>query len=490
MFRSLYSKMAAVLTIIFIVLGIVFVTVTLFSTEMYQQEVNQRLNIDLASHIVSEKILIKESRVDNKALADVFHMLMVINPSIEIYLVDPEGKILAFSAPQEKVKRTHIDTGPIHRLLSNREKIPIMGDDPRDFSGKKVFTATRIPETGNLEGYLYVILGGEAYDSVVQKLKASYILRLSSWMIAASLFFALAAGLILFAFLTRKLKRLAKIVSETNVNEPLNFDSLPSINPHGKGDEIDLLAATLKQMEAQIQDQMNKLRQTDQLRRELVANVSHDLRTPLSTLQGYIETLLLKEADLSTDERREYLKTAIRHCVRLGTLVSELLELAKLESGMVLLNMEKFNLNELIQDVIQKFSLKAKEKEINLTAPLDISLPFVIGDIGLIERVLENLIENAVHYTPEGGQVELALTHDQGQVSVQVKDTGDGIPEEEIPNIFQRFYRPDKIHESNSGHSGLGLAIAGKILEMHKSKIHLESRIKSGSVFSFRLATQ
>ena len=205
MFRSLYSKLAAVLAGLFCLVGLSFVAVTVFSTGMYQQEVNQKLNAGLAQQIVSEKLLMENNRVNRDALNEIFHMLMVINPSIEIYLLDAEGGIIAFSAPKGKVKRQRVALGPIEKWLKGDTQIPLLGDDPRSPDGKKVFTAARIPEQGKLEGYLYVILGGEIYDNVVQKLKGSYILQLSAWMILATLFFALIAGLILFALLTGRL---------------------------------------------------------------------------------------------------------------------------------------------------------------------------------------------------------------------------------------------------------------------------------------------
>jgi len=156
MFRSLYSKLAAVLTGLFCLVGLAIVVVTMFSTDMYQQEVNQRLNSKLADHIVAERLLMQNNRVNQEALEDIFHMLMVINPSIEIYLLDTEGTILAFSAAPDKVKRKRVDLGPVRRLLEGHAAIPVSGEDPRGPGGKKVFTAARIPEQGELQGYLYV----------------------------------------------------------------------------------------------------------------------------------------------------------------------------------------------------------------------------------------------------------------------------------------------------------------------------------------------
>lgn len=486
MFRSLYSKLAVGLAGLFFVVGLSFVGVTIFSTEMYQREVNQKLNSKLAEQIVAERLLMKENRVNQEALEEVFHMLMVINPGIEIYLLDSEGRILAYSAPKGKVKRKRVDLRPVKRWLDGDMTIPLLGDDPRNPDNKKVFTAARIPEKGTLEGYLYVILGGEIYDSVVQKLKGSYILQLSAWMISASLLFALIAGLILFSVLTRRLKRLASVMDAFRLGETAKRIDLPVKRRGRSTDEIDRLGSTFKEMAGRIEEQMEELRKSDALRRELVANVSHDLRTPLATLQGYIETLLIKEDHLTEQERRRYLEIAIRHCERLSKLVSELLELAKLDSYEIRLKREPFNLSELVQDVVQKFQLKAEEKQIHIVTNFEEGLSFANADIGLIERVLENLMENAIHYTPQGGTIRLVLTPGRDDISVQVSDTGRGIPEEELPHIFNRFYQLDKSRKGER-HSGLGLAITKKILELHDRSIKVTSSPGSGTTFTFHI---
>jgi signal transduction histidine kinase len=476
-----------VLTGLFFLVGLAIIGVTLFSTDMYQQEVNQRLNRQLAEQIVAEKLLIQKNRVNRQALEEIFHMLMVINPSIEIYLLDTEGNILTFSAAPGKVKRKRVNLKPIRDLLAGDATIPVLGDDPRNPSGSKVFAAARIIEQDKLQGYLYVILGGETYDSVVQKLKASYILQLSTWVIFASLLFALIAGLVLFASLTGRLKRLANAMDAFRSGAGQQPIEYPSRKPCHAADEIDRLGSTFTEMAARIEDQMAQLQRSDALRRELIANVSHDLRTPLANLQGYIETLFLKEESLSKEGRRAYLETAIKHCERLNKLVSELLELAKLDSYDISAQREPFNLSELVQDVVQKFQLKANEKQITISTNWGKNLPFVNADIGLIERVLENLIENAIHHTPAGGSIRLALTPRAEDISVQISDTGHGIPEEKLDHIFNRYYQLNTRHESAPGHSGLGLAITKKILELHGRSIDVASVLGSGTTFTFRL---
>ena len=237
----------------------------------------------------------------------------------------------------------------------------------------------------------------------------------------------------------------------------------------GPSDEIDRLGNTFKEMAARIDTQMEALKASDQMRRELVANVSHDLRTPLATLQGYIETLLIKENQYTPEERRHYLEIAIRHCRRLNTLVSELLELARLESARMDLSPEPFDPRELIQDICQKFTLSAEQKEIELHQQFENAIPLVEADIALIERALENLIENALNYTPEKGKVSVTVSLET-EVVIRISDTGPGIPEKDIPHIFNRFYRSDTSSNKNQEHNGLGLAITARILQLPRQR--------------------
>jgi len=487
MVKSLYTKLAIVLLVLFCLLGVTILIVTQFASDMYQQEVVQKLNRDLAEQIVAQKILIENNRINEKGLKDVFNMLMVVNPSIEIYLLDPAGKILAFSAPPGKVKLDRVDLAPIAKWFEGNIVYPLTGDDPRNPARKKVFSVARIPKQGELQGYLYIILAGEIFDSIAQKLRGSYIMQLSAWWIIASLLFALITGLLLFAYLTRRLKRLATVMDSFDMTQtPFRLESIYS-QDRQRGDEIDRLAFTFKQLVDRIRIQMENLKQADTLRRELVANVSHDLRTPLATLQGYIETLFLKNEGLSQEDRKHHLEIAIQHCQRLSNLVNELFELAKLDSREIQVRHEPFNISELAHDVVQKFYLSAQEKQITIQIDHNQNLPFANADIAMIERVIENLLDNAVRHTPEGGSIRIAFSAQNGDISVCVSDTGCGIPEEDLPHIFDRFYRRDRTQESKTGYSGLGLAITKRILELHDKSITVESTAGSGTTFTFFL---
>jgi len=490
MFRTLHGKLSAVLLGLLALLGLFYISLTLYTTRKYIEEVDQKLNRKLASDLASEKILFKNGHVHQPALKEVIDMLMVINPNIEVYLLDPQGHILAYSAPSGKVKRQQVSLEPIQRFLNGTNNLPILGDDPSNLNGQKVFSVSPVPAapgSGPLTGYVYVILSGREYDSVAQMLQGSYILRLGLWMIAASLLFVLLTGPLLFHILTRRLRRLTTAVEnfeKAGFQAPATF--LPASSPYTQ-DEIDRLGSVFSHMAARIQQQVQELRDADAQRREMVSNVSHDLRTPLAALQGYLETLLIKEGELTPAQQREYLSIAIRHSERLGSLVAQLFELAKLDSQEVQVHSEPFSLAELVQDIVQKYQLVAEKQQVHLQTQLRADLPFVTADIALLERALENLIENALRHTDAGGVVAVLAEPDTTTVTVQVKDTGHGIATEDLPRIFERFYQVAKHRSDKADGAGLGLAITKRILELHHTDIQVESVLNSGTTFSFTL---
>ena len=481
MFKTLYGKLSLTLFLLLVFTGVLFLQLVRFSNEMYQQEVNQKLNHALAASIVKEGLLLDKGEINQDALQEIFHMLMVINPSIEVYLLDTRGRILAYSAPPGKVKREYVSLDPIRQFIAGNFSYPLLGEDPRNPGLTKVFSAARVPAAGPPEGFLYVILGGEIFDSVTSMIQGSYIMRYSLWGLGASLLIALLAGALIFAWLTRRLRRLSQAMSDYSANPT----AAPPYEPGATNDEIDRLGQRFNAMAGRIQQQMQQLRETDALRRELIANVSHDLRTPLASLHGYLETLLLKANTLSEEERRRYLEIAVSHSKRLGSLIDELFELATLEACETPPHSEPFTLAELVQDVAQKFQLSASEKGITIRTDMDHKLPFAYGDVGMIQRVLENLIENALRHTPPGGEITLTLNAAREGIRVQVRDTGCGIPREELPHIFDRFFSLRKKHQGDTLHAGLGLAIAKRIMELHKSMIDVDSAIGQGTTFSF-----
>jgi len=484
--RTLYVRLALSLLGLLVLLGVALGAVTGVAADLYQQEVAQRLNRDLAATIVGQSLPIRDGAVDREALDDIFHSLMLVNPRIEIYLLDRDGAILAFSAPAERVVRRRVNLAPVRRFLAGGAGGPIVGDDPRSTTRRKVFSAAAIPAGADPAGYLYVVLQSEQYAGVAQLLGSSYVLRLAALAAGLAALATLGAGLLVFRRLTRRIRRLSSAMEGFEQSEFTIHHVLPS-PPPAAADEIDHLVDVFNRLADRNVRQMQRLRESDALRRELVANVSHDLRTPLASLRGYLETLRLKDEALSAAERREYLDVAERQSRRLGRLVGELFELAKLDARETRPEREPFAVGELLQDLAQKFRLPAARRGVRIETALSAGAPSVWADIGLIERVLENLIDNAIRHAGAGGEIRLSARPATGTVEVRVSDTGGGIPPEALPRIFDRHHQVDDPHDDRTGRAGLGLAIAKRILELHGSAIEATSAPGAGTTFAFAL---
>ncbi|NOY66897.1 MAG: two-component sensor histidine kinase [Gammaproteobacteria bacterium] len=486
MFRSLYSKFTVIIFFMFVVLAGLLAYLHLYSTHMYQQETQQKISKGLAEHIAKKYKLVENGMIYNDRLDYLFHEFMQLNPSIEIYALDPAGKIVRFNIPKEKVIRKNIDLDPVKAYVNGKAEYPIKGNDPRDVNANKIFSVAPLMDGDSLIGYLYIILEGERYGNIVDRLMDNYIAKISTWVIVAVIIFSMLCALLLFKYMTR---RMSVLSNNIEIFRQSRFSMLPP--PVTKdikyADEIDKLTVSFYDMANRIISQVNELKQIDIHRRELIANVSHDLRTPLTTLQGYLETLLRKNHELNDQQKEQYLKTAVNHCQNLATLIAELFELAKLDANETQPKLEAFSLPELIHDTMQNFWLLSSQRHISMQTHFDNNIPFVKADLGLIERVIRNLIENAIRYTPDGGQIDIQLVENKDSVTVQIRDNGCGIAEKELPMIFDRFYRTEKSRQESSGGSGLGLAISKRIIELHGSHIQAFSKINEGTVFRFNL---
>ncbi|MDH3376661.1 MAG: HAMP domain-containing histidine kinase [Gammaproteobacteria bacterium] len=481
--KTLYARLSVVLALLFVAVGLIYALASDSLMRRHLDAVSQTFNRNLARTLVDDRNLVREGRINMVALERTFEDYMEINPSIEIYLLDVKGKILSFSADPGKVIRSSVSLAPIHEFLAADGMYPLLGDDPRNIERKKAFSVTAVPSVNNVQGYLYVVLRGEAFDSVDRALQDSYFLRLSAYTVIVSLVVGLIAGLLIFWLMTRRLRRLSGMLERFRGSN-FTHDILDVPNTARHQDELDELHHTCALMSHRIVEQIRKLKLMDGDRRELVANVSHDLRTPLASINGYLETLKIKDADLSVTVRNEYLDAALRSGHRMAKLVDDLFELAKLEAVETRPHIEPFALRDLIQDVIQKFRLRADNGKIQLSADMPTDIPLVLGDIGLIERVLENLIANALDHA--GSTVDINVNRVGNSLMVAVCDDGVGIADSDRGRLFERFYRGNNAHRGDS-HTGLGLAITKQILALHGAQIEVQSDSGHGARFFFSL---
>jgi two-component system OmpR family sensor kinase len=488
MLKSLYARLAIVLLAILVLVGGLFFIAGLMSVRSFLDEVHQKLNRELAEHLVADSLPMENGEIRSEELEHIFHVLMVINPSIEVYLLDTRGQILSYSAPKGIVVRDHVELAPVFEYLEADSRLPILGDDPRDPDGSKVFSAAPIGSGTNPDGFLYVVLAGQQWDSAVAMLQGSYMLRLGAAAVGTGLFVALVIGLLTFAWITRRARRLELAMAQFRESEFREHHPVTRQLDSPK-DEIDRLAHTFDAMAERLVAQLEEFEKTDLLRRELVTNISHDLRTPLTSLRGFLETLDLKGPTLSPEDRKSYLEGAIRQADRLNRLVADLFELARLESGTQEMEVESLALAELAQDAAQQFQLQADERGVDLKVEIPTGPAMVDGDMGLLARVLDNLLDNGLRHTSNGGKVTLGLQETPRGISVEVSDTGCGIAPDDLPRVFDRFFQ-EKERDPVGDHAGLGLAITKRIVELHGGLIEVRSQLGQGTTFSVTLPTQ
>lgn len=241
-------------------------------------------------------------------------------------------------------------------------------------------------------------------------------------------------------------------------------------------DEVGQLAQAFNRMSAELD-------QLERLRRDLVANVSHELKTPISALRAHLENLL----DGVERPDPETLQVMLAQSERLGRLVDQLLDLSRLESGDVPLHREEVALAPLVSEVLSEIEVAGAGRGVELDGAVPEDLPAVFADRERIHQVLFNLLDNAVRFTPSGGRVTVSADGHNGSVDVHVADTGPGIPPEHLPRLFERFYRADLARSQKDGGTGIGLAIARSVVEAHGGRIWADSRPGEGSVFTFEL---
>ncbi len=285
-------------------------------------------------------------------------------------------------------------------------------------------------------------------------------------------------------FIYRKIKLIYKLISQTKASKKEEF-YYKNILPQKSIDEV---REDVENWAEQRKNEIEILQQNEQYRKEFLLNLSHELKTPIFAIQGYVDTLIggaMNNPEVST----KFLQSTSRNIERLVNLVDDLDQISKLEIGEQLLLFEDFVIQDLIRDVYETLYIKTKEKDIRCIIKKGCEVPiYVYADKEKIRQVLINLVDNAIKYGKQNGLVEASIYKiENKQVLVEISDDGAGIAEEHLPRIFERFYRTDMARSRKVGGSGLGLAICKHIIEAHGQSIHVRSKIDVGTTFGFAL---
>lgn len=309
---------------------------------------------------------------------------------------------------------------------------------------------------------------------------------LLAFLIALFTFGTLTFIVILFGlelFIYRKIKLIYKTIHHfktSSIKTPNYIDNY-NLDPIKRVNEEVLEWANDQKRE------ISQLKAAEEFRKEFLGNVSHELKTPIFNIQGYIETLL--DGAMNDDEVKiKFLQKAASSAERLNTLVNDLLDISKMESGSLRLNIRDFDICELSKEVFDSYSKPAGDKHIKLKIKEGCDEPFwVMADKDRVRQVLNNLIGNSIAYGNENGTTNIGFYDMDDQYLIEVSDDGDGIEAEHLPRLFERFYRTDKSRSRNSGGTGLGLSIVKHIIEAHQQTINVRSTVGKGTTFGFTL---
>jgi len=336
---------------------------------------------------------------------------------------------------------------------------------------REIYVSGELIDNGDLIGY---------YCLRHQEPEPTFLWQVVWQGFVVTLIFTMGFGFMIFRYFWKRIRRLIGVIEEFRDG---NLKSRARIRTK---DEIGKVSGAFNEMANQIEENIETIQKYDTQRREFIANMSHDLRTPLTSIGGYIETLQIKGDRATSDEMERYLGIIEKNTSFISNMIADLLELSKLESGQIKMNFQPIQFDELVSDVVMGFTPLIEKKNIQLTLNAPDEIEQLRLDHHQIERVIQNLYKNAVKFTPNNGFIQIDILDMKDSVQFAIMDSGIGIPPEQLDKVFDRFFRTKESKQNFEG-TGLGLAIAREIIRNHGGDIYAESPKDGGAKFCFHL---
>ncbi|MFN2438751.1 MAG: ATP-binding protein [Chitinophagaceae bacterium] len=478
----MFKRISILVFSLITILGLLFILLTYFATTHYHQASTQLLNREVAAHIAEFTSPFENDGINKRKADSVFHDAMVISPSAEVYFLDTTGKVIAYHAKEEEIKLQNISLDNIKKYLASQGQEYIKSQDPKDPSDPKIFSAAEVIGKRRKLGYIYVILGSNAYESIMDLLFSSHSSNLA---IRTFVIIILLSIIISAVYLNRIKKSFNRMIAVLEKFEHGDYNARFEIKNQ---DEFTPVKHAFNKMAVLLSSTINSLTKSEKERKDFIANISHDLRTPLSIARGYTETLLIKKEgqEIGIEQRQEYMHLILNKIQQVEIMVKQLFEISKMEAVEFEPHKEPFVISEIAQETVNTFQLIAEEKKITLECTQCVYHVWVNADIGLMERVIQNLIDNAVKSTPEEGSIQVSIVVDNKDLIFQIENTGNLLPEDLLQWIND--YKGDgNLFNNRPAKLGLGLLIVQKILHMHGSSLKAKAQNGASNIFSFRL---
>ncbi len=457
-------------------LCLLFMVITYFTTKNFHEASTQLLNKDVAAHIAEFTSPFTNDGINKRKADSVFKDAMVISPSAEVYFLDTAGKVIAFHPNEKEVRLWQLPLKNINRLIASNGQDYITGPDPRDPSNPKIFSAAKVKGKSKDLGYIYVILGSN--KNVTNMLYTSYFGSL-----LVKVFFVIIVLSIIFSlvYLNRIQKSFNRMISVLERFQDGDLEARLNIK---ENEEFAPVTTAFNKMADLLVYNIDRLTKSEKDRKDFIANISHDLRTPLSIARGYTETLLMKnEKQVTQQQQEEFLQLVHRKLGQVEHMVKQLFDLSKMESAELVPNKEPFVPSEIVQEIIHTYQLTAGEKKVSLKCTQCQYHVWVNADIAMMERVFQNLIDNAIKNTLVDGEIQVSIVVSEKDLVFTIENSGSSIPAD-ILNWINDSKDDGSFSGSRPAKVGLGLLIVKKILHLHQYFFKAESNAGIGNRFT------
>lgn len=461
---GIFSRIGFFVFFVITALGVLFVVITYTATSEYYRASTQLLNKDIAEHIAKLSSPFTQEGINKKKADSVFYNTMIFSPNTEVYFLDTAGKVMYYHAPDSLIKQRQVPLDNIKTYLSDPTH-EIENTDPRDPSTPKIFSAAPVLIGNQRIGYIYVILASREYRNVAEFVFRS---RVGGW--ATKVFFIIILATVIFSLLyaSRLQRRFNHVV---NVLDQFKEGDLNVRFNIGAKDEFFPIADAFNKMVAMLDSNFSRLKLLEDERKTFLANISHDLRTPLAVARGYTETLLM-ENTASRKEQEGHLDMILNKIMQVEKLVLQLFELSKMESVNFTPQKEPFVLSEILQEVIKGAEFQAKKKNIQIICENCEDSTLINADISMMERVLQNLLENAVKYTDDNGHISVSLSREPDKLIILLENSGKLLSGQ----LLNWINHTDEDIMSRPKQAGLGLALVKRILQLHRFSLEAGNR--------------
>ena len=458
---TIFSRIILLIAALITALGIVFMAITYIVATNYYESSTQLLNRDVAAHIAKFTSPFKSNGLDKAKADSVFYDAMVLSPNSEVYFLDTTGKVVDYHKSGDGIRQWQLSLSEIHAYIAAGGKTYIKGPDPRDPSKHKIFSAAKVERGGRKLGYIYVILASSEARAVAAMLLSNQVIILAVTAFCCIIVLSL---LLSFLYVRRIQRRFNRVIDVLDRFQQGDFDARFRIH---RQDGLAPIKGAFNTMADLLVYHINRLTKSERDRKLFIAGITHDLRNPLAIAGGYAETLLIKASQgmLSTTQQDDYMKLVLQKVRQVEKMVAQLHELSAMESISFEPKREPFMLSELVQEVANAFHNTAQERSIKIDCMDCEDDAYIEADVSMIERVMQNLLANAVAYSKEGTTVFVSLKRAEGQLLCLIENTSAALP----PALLNWV-----TDEAESSHAplpqmpALGLSIVRRILHIHQ----------------------